>query len=232
MSSIGSIGSSSFATQSMGAYRSSDAASMADKLFSKLDSTSKGYIEQSDLESALAGISSTASSEELFARFDSDSNGKVTQQEFSDSLTALAEQLDQQSMNMRLRGGSSEGGAGMQGMPPPPPPPPSGTDETGLSLDELTSQLSEIGSTDDPRAALTTKVVENFDAADANGDGKVSFDEAISYDQASSEASTSARVERNDPDALAMLQIARLMQAYGLDNDGNSLPGSLLSVTS
>ncbi|MCP5232396.1 MAG: hypothetical protein H6948_09865 [Zoogloeaceae bacterium] len=77
-----------------------------------------------------------------------------------------------------------------------------------------------------------TKVVENFDAADANGDGKVSFDEAISYDQASSEASTSARVERNDPDALAMLQIARLMQAYGLDNDGNSLPGSLLSVTS
>ena len=58
MSSIGSIGSSSFATQSMGAYRSSDAASMADKLFSKLDSISKGYIEQSDLESALAGISS------------------------------------------------------------------------------------------------------------------------------------------------------------------------------
>ena len=69
MSSIGSIGSSSFATQSMGAYRSSDAASMADKLFSKLDSTSKGYIEQSDLESALAGISSTASSEELFRAF-------------------------------------------------------------------------------------------------------------------------------------------------------------------
>jgi Ca2+-binding EF-hand superfamily protein len=164
-----------------------DASTMAENLFSKLDTTGKGYIEQSDLTSALAGLSSTSSSgsstttsaSELFSQLDSDGDGKVTQDELTTSLQKLAESLDSQFDQMRIQGG----------MPPPPPP---SEDDAGFTEEELTSQLAEIGSTDAARAGLISNVVNNFDAADTNQDGKVSFQEAIAYDKANPTTSTSS----------------------------------------
>ncbi len=78
----------------------------------------------------------------------------------------------------------------------PPPLPPGGAQgtsdsNTGFTKDELTGQLSEIGSDDAARSGLISKIVENFDEADTNSDGKVSLQEAMAYDNANSASSNS-----------------------------------------
>lgn len=196
---------------------------MAENLFAQLDSSNKGYIEKSDLEAAIQGISgtgasSTASIDEVFASLDSDSDGKVTQNEMAASLQKQMEALESQFQDMRMQGG----------MMPPPPPPPSGQQATddGFTQDELSTQLSEMGATDGQRAELLTKIVNNFEAADTNSDGKVSFQEAMAYEQSSQTSASSNTAETNttargkamedDKDAQVMMQIMKLVQAYGL----------------
>lgn len=222
MSTIGAVGSNSMIMQGMqGGRRRPDPAEMAEKLFSKLDTNGQGYIEQSDLQNAFSQIGSageSGSAGDLFAKLDSDSDGKVTKDEFSTALKAAAEQLDNQFASMRMQGGGS--------MPPPPPPP---GNDAGFTKDELSSQLDEIGSSDSQRSSLISDIVQNFDKADTDGDGKVSFSEAMAYDQ--SQSSTSTGTENSEMQAAAedsnqklMMQIMRLMQAYNTDNgDGNSL---------
>ena len=255
MSSIGGIGSSSsMMMQSMRGMTRPDPAKMAERLFSKLDTSGAGFIQKSDLQTAFdtasssSGVSGstsgTTSVEDLFAQLDSDSDGKVTKQEFSDTLTKLAEQLDNHAMSMRMSGGMQGGGGmgGMGGMPPPPPPQ-GGQDDAGFTKDELSSQLEEIGSSDSTRSDLISNVVANFDEADTNGDGKVSFKEAMAFDQASASTNTSSSAtsstdtatatstaSKDDVEAKAILQIMRLMQAYGIGND-NGVASSSVSVS-
>lgn len=214
MSSIGAVGSNSMMTQGMGGRRRPDPAEMAEKLFAQLDTDGQGYIEQSDLQQALnkvgaAGESSSAAS--LFSQLDGNSDGKVTKDEFASALQAAAEQLDSQFANLRLQQG---------GMPPAPPP----GNDAGFTKEELSSQLSEIGTSDSKRASLISNIVDNFDKADTDGDGKVSFKEAMVYDQGSSASaggSTSATGSSStaeDASLKLMQQIMRLMHAYNLDN--------------
>jgi Ca2+-binding EF-hand superfamily protein len=161
MSSVSSIGSST----NYGAYN----------LFSKLDTSGKGYIEESDLQTALASVSSTGSSDtsELFSQLDSDGDGKVTEDEFTTVLSKLAESLESQYNQSR-----------MEGAMPPPPPPVEAEDDAGFTEEELTSQLEEIGSTDSARSSLISSILEDFDAADTDSDGKVSGSEAMAYAEA------------------------------------------------
>lgn len=236
MSSISSVsGNSSMMMQNMRGMKRPDPAEMAANLFSKLDTTGQGYIQKSDLQTAFNTIASDSSSatdtssvDELFSQLDSDSDGKVTEQEFSDTLKQVAEQLDSQFMSMRLQEG---------GMPPPPPP--GGKDDAGFSKDELTSQLESIGSSDSQRAELISNVVNNFDKADADGDGKVSFKEAMTFDQESSASATSsgntsvaASTSEEDQSTKLMAQIMKLMHAYGSgEEQGSSSLLSMLSTT-
>lgn len=245
MSSIGSIGTNgSMTMQGMRPMKRPDPAEMAENLFSKLDTAGQGYIQKSDLQTAFDNISSTssagatASADELFSQLDADSNGKVTKQEFSDTLKKVSEQLENQAMSMRMNGGMQ----GMGGMPPPPPPP---EGDSGFTKDELTSQLEEIGATDSDRSSLISTVVQNFDAADSDDDGKVSFKEAMAYRQSTasagasgaespataSEGSASTDAASESTNAKLMLQIVRLMQAYGLGGDQNSAAGTSISVS-
>lgn len=237
-SSIGSIGSSYSTTmQSM-------RTKMADSLFSKLDTSGQGYLTKTDLQAALDNVSSsstssstTSSVDDLFSKLDTDSDGKVTKQEFSDTLQKVAEQLDNQAMSMRMSGGMN----GMGGMPPPPSSP-DGNNDSGFTKDELTSQLSDIGSSDSKRSALISNIAGNFDKADTDGDGEVSFKEAMAFDQSTSSSSSSTSsststdaspsTSSSDLEAKLLAQIMKLMQAYGLGNDEtrNSLL-STLSVT-
>lgn len=235
MSTIGSV-SSSYASSVM-SHRPPrpDASKMADQLFSQLDTTSKGYLEKSDLQSAFSQISSTsgsssnsgASVDDVFKQLDSDDDGKITKDELSTSLKKLADQLDSQFDQMRM---SHQGSQGAQGMPPPPPP--GGRNDTGFSKDELQSQLSDIGSSDSTRSDLITEIVNNFDKADTDSDGKVSFQEAIAYDQKTSSSSTGSTSANSASTASSeqaiMKRIVELMQAYR-DSDANqaSLLGSL-----
>ena len=219
MSSVSGISTSSIASmyseQSSQRRHKPDASTMAEDLFAKLDTTGKGCIEQSDLTSALSSTSTegTASASEIFSQLDGDGDGKVTQDELKTSIEKLAESLDSQFDQMRMQGG-------MQ----PPPPPPSESD-AGFTEEELTEQLTEIGSTDSARSSLISNVVNNFDAADTNEDGKVSFQEAIAYDKAHPTTSTSTTsgsatgASGELTDAQVFRQLMDLLKTYSNGDD-------------
>ena len=210
-----------------------DPSQMANKLFAKLDTKNQGYIEKSDLQSAFNQISGSSSSDntssvdEIFKQLDGNSDGKITKDEMSSGMQKLADQLDSQFNSMRTSG---KGGQGMGGMPPPPPP--SGGSGDGLTKDQLTSISNETGATD----SKLTNLVENFEKADTNQDGKVSIQEAIAYDQshqtsASTSASTESSSTRNT-EAKVMFKIMQLMQAYGLEQEsGQSGSTATLSIS-
>lgn len=215
---VSSIGSSSVASL----MQRPDPSQMAGKLFSKLDSKNQGYIEKSDLQSAFDQIKgagntgNSASVDEVFKQLDGDGDGKVTRQEMSDSLTRMAEQLDSQFNSMRMNGmGGMHGMGGMQQ---------GGMQQGGFTQDELQSQLDEIGSTGSKRASLLTNIVNNFDAADTDGDGKVSAQEAKAFDQASQPEMTAA--SDADSEANVMRKIMQLVQAYGDFGLTSGQPGS------
>lgn len=234
---VSSIGSSSVASL----MQRPDPSQMASKLFSKLDSKNQGYIEKSDLQSAFDQVSSsgnsgsTASVDEIFKQLDGDGDGKVTREEMSDSLTKLSDQMESQFNSMR-----TSGRGGMHGMGGMPPPPPQGSDGAGFTKDELQAQLDEIGSSDSKRASLISNVVNNFDKADTDGDGKVSMQEAMAFDQSSQTASTSSTSTDSSGSATSsgskgteaevMKRIMQLMHAYsvfGQDSGETSSTGTV-----
>jgi len=216
---IGGIGgNSSMMMQGMGRMQRQDPAKMAEELFAKLDTSGKGYIEQSDLQTALQSVpaSGGASAEDVFASLDGDSDGKVTQQEMSDSIKKLSDALDNQFQNMRMSGAMAGMGSGIQ----------RGGDDAGLSQEDLTSQLASIGNADSNRADMLSSLLDNFDQVDTDSNGKVSFDETRAYKQSgqSAAATTNASSE-----AEVLMQIMNLAQAYGLG--GSNASGASLSVS-
>lgn len=208
------------------------ASQMASMLFSKLDTKSQGYLEKSDLAAAFSQISTNAgqsasgtSADDVFTALDSNSDGKVTKDEFASVLAKLQESVSSQF------GGPMQGPGGM----PPPPP----ADDAGFTKEELTSQLESVDSSDTKRSELINKIVNNFEAADTDSDGKVSFKEAMAYDKSTesktSSADTSsatATTTANNSDAQVMMKIMQLMHAYGTgqDQDKGGI-ASLLSVS-
>lgn len=202
--------------------------SQMSQLFSRLDSKSQGYLEKSDLVSAFSAISGTEDSaaEELFAALDADSDGKVTESEFASTLSKLQEELDSQFAQMRMQGMAGQGPQGMGGMPPPPPP-----NDDGFTQEELEAQLTEIGETDSERSSLIADIVSNFEAADSDGDGKVSFQEAMAYkdEQQSASGSAETATAQASSESQVLQQIMQLMQAYGRP-DQDETTASLLST--
>lgn len=229
---ISSIGGST----SYWAMQRPDMSQMASKLFSQLDTKNQGYIEQSDLETAFSSLSSSDSSasvEEIFNQLDADGNGKVTEQEMSASMKELTEQFE-----------SSFNASRTSGMPPPPPP--SDEEDEGLTEDQLTSIASEVSSSDSKLSSLLSVAASNFDAADADGDGKVTFSEAMAYQESQQSTSSSAAANTNTVTAASdsssstststsqaeiLHRIMQLMDAYrGFgteDTYANPLAGSL-----
>lgn len=212
-----------------------DPTQVASKLFSKLDTKNQGYIEKSDLKTALDTLSSTSDSsasssvDDIFSQLDGDGDGKVTEGELSDSLQKISDQLDSQFNDMRMRRG---GGDMPPGDMPPPPPPADGTD-TGFTKDQLTSMVSEAGSSDDKRSGLMSDIAANFSAADTDGDGKVTAKEAMAYEKSKdSSSSTSSDSTTAQSEASVMHKIMQLVHAYGLQaNSSESQASSLLSVS-
>lgn len=163
--------------------------------------------------------------DDVFSALDGDNDGKVTESELSSVLSQLQEQFEAAGNRMRMQG--------MGGMPPPPPP----ADDAGFTQDELSAQLEEIGSGDSARSELLSKIVDNFEAADSNGDGKVSFQEAMAYDKAggssaAGESGQATAAAGGNSKAQVMRQILELLQAYGVGQSGdNSSLASLLSTS-
>jgi len=202
---------------------------MASLLFSKLDTKSQGYIEKTDLASAFSQIDSSV--DDVFAALDGDSDGKVTASEFSTVLSQLQEELESQFNQMRMQGMGGHGPQGMGGMPPPPPP----SDDAGFTKDELTAQLEEADSSDSERTSLISSIVDNFEAADTDGDGKVSFQEAMAYKESTSDdsatnAATTTAGSSASNEAQIMRTIMQLMHAYGSGQE--EAQGSLAALLS
>lgn len=213
-----------------------DPSQMACKVFSKLDTKNQGYLEQSDLQAAFDGAAGTSGGSDVSAVFkalDGNGDGKVSKDEFTEKLSQLAQELDSQFHNMRMGHGG--------GMPPGPPPagPAGGQDDAGFSKDELQEQLAQVGSSNDKRSSLLSQIVSNFDKADSNGDGKVSFQEAISFRKASESAGptetsqTLAGATDGASQEQVMQKIMQLMRAYGTEGPTTSAGGtsSAISIT-
>lgn len=195
MSSINSIGSGGF--QMMSGMKRPDPAKMVDNLFSKLDTTNKGYLEKSDLQSAVSQLTgsgssnstgnSTANVDEMFNKLDSNSDGKLTKDEMTSGMKKLADTLDSQFNQMRMSGAMGDGQQTSSGAMPPPPP---DGDSAGFTKDQLTSMSKTLASTDSARASAMSDIANNFDKADSNGDGKVNGQEAMAYKQGNQSGSS------------------------------------------
>lgn len=206
-----------------------DTSKMADNLFAKLDSSGKGYIEKSDLAAALGSISGGSSStssaaDDIFSKLDGDGDGKVTKAEMSATLEKMASQLDGPFPRMRLQGDQGS-------MPPPPPPQAGGQDDQGFTKDQLSSISAELSSTDSERSQVMSDIAGNFDAADTNGDGRVSASEARAFEESkrssgtgSTTASASASASASGTgDAQFLKQMMDLLHAYsGFDQSQES----------
>lgn len=244
MSNISGISGNSFGMmQGMRGMSRPDPSQMAEKLFSKLDSSGQGYIEKSDLQTAFDKVSSlgksssgTSSVDELFSKMDVDTDGKVTKQEFSDTLKQLGDQMEQAFQKMRMQAGTfgqqSDAPGQMPDMPPMGKPP--GVDGKGMTKDQLSELSSSIESVDSKAAAQLSNLAENFDAADTDKDGKISGKEAQAYEQSTtSKSSGSTKSESGtsgDMEMKFMQQISQLMRAYGIGSEQGA--SSLMSQIS
>lgn len=216
----------------------SNASQIYSQLFSSLDTKGQGYLEKSDFASAFQSLSSRSNSasssvDDIFSALDGDSDGKVTESEFSTTLSKLQAELEAQFGQMRMQGQGGHGPQGMEGNMPPPPPP--GENDTGFTKDELQSQLDEIGSSDSTRSSLISNIVNNFEAADTDGDGKVTHQEAMAYDQSEQRSASSLTAsaggsggssadgspQSSNSDVEVMLKIMQLLHAYGQGNNQN-----------
>jgi hypothetical protein len=177
----------------------------ADSVFSKLDTKNQGYIEKSDLQSALSatddgGGMPSGDIDDAFGALDGDGDGKVTKSELTDAMTKLSDQLNAQFDASRVNGG------GMRPDGPPPGPPPGGA--SGADSADATSST---GSTTEP--------------ADSNGDGTVSAQEQAAYETKQASESGGTRPERDPMREFA--HALQLLKAYSDDNDTASASSSV-----
>ncbi|ACZ13144.1 EF-hand domain-containing protein [Sulfurospirillum deleyianum] len=154
----------------------SSSSDFAEALLTSMDSDSSGSVDSAEFSSAALALSISDESaiSSAFSSLDSDGDGTISQEELSASLS--------ESSNM------------VAGSMPPPPPPPSSSEseDTGYTQEELTAMAEDVGSSDSNLASLLASVVENFDAADSDGDGKVTAAEAMAYQQSTSESTENA----------------------------------------
>lgn len=181
----------------------------AGAVFQKLDTQQKGYLEQADFSAALSQLQQSADDDQSaawFSQLDADQDGKLTSDEFSNS---VSEQLYNAQGKFGLPGDRP------QGMPPMGPPP--GEDE-GKTVDELSAMVEELSSTDSKAAAGLQSIIDQFDSADANKDGKVTMQEAQALKQQSQTKtdSTTTTASTEDSSQLRLQQtLMQLMKTYG-----------------
>lgn len=188
-----------------------DSSQLASNLFAKIDSNSQGYIDKTELQqvfSDISGTSDSASSDEPFSKLDSDGDGQITESEFSSGLDTLTQALFGQLQQAQF-------GA--------MPPPPDMGDDQGLTQEQLSS-IAGSSSADSGAQDKLSALLQNFDTADSNQDGKVSAQEAMAFDQ--SQNSGSGTTAGTDQSQL-MAQLLQLLRSYGGDGSDTSSSGTV-----
>ncbi|MGY5799241.1 EF-hand domain-containing protein [Rheinheimera faecalis] len=190
----------------------------AGNLFGKLDSQNKGYLEQSDFSGLLSGLQNdeaSTKSEDLFSSLDSDGDGQLTSSEFSDNFSNLLY--------------SAQGTMGSRPAPP---------QDSGKSKDELTALLEELEQEDEKSTEGLKSLLDNFDTADADGDGKVTMQEAKSFRESQQTESSSlvSKVSTGSDQSESISKLLsrtmqQLMDTYGGMAKANSQSGSAVNIT-
>lgn len=226
-SAIGSYGSYQSMMPAMQGQRPRrpEASDIAAQIFSELDTGQQGYLQESDFSDVL-GASGSSDGAELFAALDGDSDGKLTQDELTSKLQEIASQLDSGFNAMRTQGMPQMMAGGMQGMGGMPPPPPPGDDE-GLDAEQLSAMASSASENGDTTAAERfANLAANLDAADTDGDGKVSFQESIAYQQAqngsSSADDSSSDSQGGGVNERSLQRLLGMLRLYGNSDDSSS----------
>ncbi|WP_374496528.1 hypothetical protein [Vogesella indigofera] len=121
----------------------------------------------------------------------------------------------------------------------PPPPPAGGEDDAGLEQEQLSAMAADASEAGDSVAAARfAALAENFDSADSNQDGKVSFAESIAYEEAQRSSSGTSGTSSEDSgvasadseqDGRIMMRLMAMLRAYSSDDDSNS--GSSVQLT-
>ena len=244
-SGVGEIGSKLYGAASAITRDYQERTETLDRVFSSLDTEGKGYLDADDFATAFAALGlddSTAADsdgnltlpgvEDVVAALDLDGDGKVSSDDLSEGMRSLTDSLS--ALQGRAETWSSEALAGV------PPPPSSADPSTGFTQEELSRQwetLSASGATEDDGAALLASLLNQFDTADSDGDGRVSGAEAMSFSQTlgSGETENAAETAQTATTAdgtasasagselLVMRRIMQLMNAYGSAESSESL---------
>lgn len=171
-----------------------------EQVFSNLDTEGKGYLDAEDFETAFAALGLDDSSEnadgnltlssveDIVATLDMDGDGKVSSDDLSEGMQSLTNSLS-------FLQGRAEPWAGL---------PPAAAQGAGFTEEELTSQwetLSASGMTEDDGAVLLSSILNQFDAVDTDGDGRVSGVEAMSFGQTLRSGTTEDEEASQDTDA-------------------------------
>lgn len=175
----------------------------SDKLFAKLDELGKGEISGADLQSAFEKIGPGAAANAEKLFSRLDGDGDGKITQ-SEFIGSINRLSDQLGDHfMRLR---------LHGESAP-----GATGDAGLTKEELNGRLSGL--------------IDNFDRIDRNGDGRASLKEMVDYGRLRSADATSPAT--GGADVEMMLQVVRLMQAYGVVKSGttaeNNAAGQTLS---
>jgi hypothetical protein len=153
-----------------------NSASIADALFTKLDTKQKGYIDEADLKNAAEATGTDATkTAEVFKQLDSDSDGKVTKSELSAAVEKLGSQLNAQLDQSRVDN-ATDGATTSVASPRP---------------------RSGGGGAPPAKSADSDSTTANkyIAAADTNVDGTVSADEAAAYKKMLSNAEAKAQTQ-------------------------------------
>lgn len=157
------------------------AAQLATNLFSKLDTNNQGFIDKSQLESALAQAAPAGgapagapSADDIFSKLDGNNDGKLTKQEFTDGVQKLADQLNSQFNQSRVRRGGGE-----EQLSPDQVFSTIDTKNQGfIDKTELESAFQSVAPTGAASSADLTKQADAlFAKLDGNNDGQVSRQE-------------------------------------------------------
>ncbi|MDP2869263.1 EF-hand domain-containing protein [Methyloversatilis sp.] len=181
--SISVVGSSAAsALQSVGTQRKRpEAAEVAAQVYAQLDVAGKGYVDSNDLTAALGSSGDSASAKSLFDTMDGDSDGKVTEKELATLLQKVTDQFEDSFAAARV--GQAMGSR-------PPPPPSGGGGDKGMTAEELGAVAEDAEASGSAQASDLAALVESFDEADTDEDGKVSFQEAMAFREASASAAS------------------------------------------
>lgn len=206
-----------------------EAAEVAAQVFAQLDVAGKGYVDSDDLTAALGSSGDSASARSLFDTMDGDSDGKVTENELATLLQKVADQFEDSFGAARVG----------QAMGSRPPPPPGGGGDKGMTAEELGAVAGDAEASGSAQAGDLAALVESFDEADTDEDGKVSVQEAMAFRESSASAasadedSSASRTAASDEagrDERMLARVLDMLSKYTADSESAASSSGLSAL--